>query len=215
MNGASGYPDLPWTTVTSSALIAGLLFGLSLIVVVGPQNAFVLAQGARRSHVGTIVLICAVSDVVLIAAGVDGIGATVLGDGAALNLLRVAGAALLGGYAVAAARRAARAPAVRGGLSGAADTRRAAILACVALTWLNPAVYLDTVVLLGSVADAHPASRWSFGTGAAVGSVLWFLALGYGAGLLSKPLARPGAARALNGFVAAVMAATAIRLLLS
>ena len=212
--------------MTTSAVIAGLLFGLSLIVVIGPQNAFVLAQGARRSHVGTVVAICSVSDVVLIAAGVGGMGAAVHGSATALDALRLAGATLLAGYAALSVRRALRGPA-SGGLGAAAGaglgtredargpgTRRTAVLACVAFTWLNPAVYLDTVVLLGSVADAHPASRWSFGTGAAAGSVLWFLALGYGAGLLGAPLARPGAARALDGFVAAVMAATAVRLLL-
>lgn len=200
--------------MTASTVLAGLLFGLSLIVVIGAQNAFVLQQGALRRHVGAVVLICAASDVLLIAAGVGGMGAALQRWPPLLAMTRGLGAALLLAYAAVSARRAAR-PAGGARAVSAARSLRAAIVACLAFTWLNPGVYLDTVVLLGSVADAHRSSRWSFATGAALASVLWFAALGFGAGLLAPLLARDGAARSLDAFVAAVMAFTAVRVLIA
>jgi len=196
-----------------SAFLAGLLFSLSLIVAIGAQNAYVLRQGARRAHVGTVVFICAASDVVLIAAGVAGVGAVVAVQPQLLMLVRGAGAALLLAYGVLAARRAlsrARDSLVAG---EAGATRRTVIATTLGFTWLNPAVYLDTLVLLGSVASAHPGSRWWFGAGAATASVAWFIGLGFGARLLAPLLRRPLAWRLLDAFVALVMAITAVRTL--
>jgi L-lysine exporter family protein LysE/ArgO len=198
---------------TAGAFAAGLLLSLSLVVAIGPQNAFILRQAAQRRHVITIVAICAVSDIVLIAAGVAGTGAALTSRPWLLDAVRVAGAALLLGYAVLAARRALR-PA-HGALQAAAvDSRAAVVAACLAFTWLNPAVYLDTVVLLGSVANTRPGQQWWFGGGAAVASVLWFVALGGAAGLLGRWLSRPRTGRVLDGFVAVIMAETAVRVLL-
>jgi L-lysine exporter family protein LysE/ArgO len=200
--------------VSPSALIAGLLFGLSLIVAIGAQNAFVLVQGARRTHVGAVVAICVASDVALCLAAVAGIGAVTERSDALLEAIRWAGALLLFAYAALSARRAIDPGA--GGLPAIAASRErsAAIAAAFAFTWLNPAVYLD-MLAVGTVADSHGGARWSFGTGVALGSALWFLCLGYGAGLLAPLLDRPAAGRVLDAFVALVISATAVRILLA
>jgi L-lysine exporter family protein LysE/ArgO len=196
-----------------SSLLAGFAFGLSLIVAIGAQNAFVLRIGLTRRHVAAVVAVCALSDVVLIGAGVAGLGALVDRHPAVLVVARVAGAAFLVGYAGLAIRRAIR-PAVL-----AVDEERpatgpaGALGTALALTWLNPHVYLDTVVLLGSVAAGHGELRWWFGAGAMLGSLVWFTALGYGARLLTPLFARPRAWRVLDGVIAAVMLAIAAGLL--
>jgi L-lysine exporter family protein LysE/ArgO len=198
----------------AAAFISGLLFSLSLIVVIGAQNAFVLRQGALRTHVGTVIGICAASDVILIAAGVAGMGAVVTADRGLLVVIRAGGAALLLAYGALAARRAiARAASNAPTDRGSSNSRRGVIAATLGFTWLNPAVYLDTLVLLGSVAGTHPATRWWFGAGAATASIGWFLALGIAAQLLAPILRRPGAARLLEAFVAVVMTAAALRML--
>ena len=193
------------------AALSGLLFGLSLIVAIGAQNAFVLRQGLRGEHVALVVAVCAVSDAVLIALGVAGAGALLRGAPAVVDAVRIGGAAFLLGYAALAARRAWR-PGALHATGGDAATLRATLAATLALTWLNPHVYLDTVVLLGSVAAAHGDGRWWFGLGAACGSVLWFTGLGFGARLLRRPFAKPAAWRALDGGVALVMGAIGISL---
>jgi len=193
------------------AALSGLGFGLSLIVAIGAQNAFVLRQGLRGEHVAVVVAICAVSDAVLIALGVAGAGALLRGAPAVVDAVRIGGAAFLLGYAVLAARRAWRPGALHAAPAGASGLR-ATVAAALALTWLNPHVYLDTVVLLGSVAAAHGHGRWWFGLGAACGSVLWFAGLGYGARLLRRPFERPAAWRALDGAVALVMTGIGVSL---
>jgi L-lysine exporter family protein LysE/ArgO len=201
------------SVVPATVFVSGLLFSLSLIVAIGAQNAYVLRQGVLRTHVGTVVLICAASDVVLIAAGVAGVGAVVTHRPGLLALVRDAGAALLLAYAVLAARRAVAAPENTPRAGSAGPTRRGVAAAALGFTWLNPAVYLDTLVLLGTVASAHPHARWWFATGAAVASVGWFVGLGFGARLLSPLLRRPQVWRLLDVFVAVVMTVTAIRIL--
>jgi L-lysine exporter family protein LysE/ArgO len=196
-------------------LASGLLFGLSLIVAIGPQNAFVVRQGALREHVGTVVVICAASDVALIAAGVAGAGAALSGRPWLLETARLIGATVLLLYAALAARRALARPGNAGDAPRAHSTRTAAVAACLAFTWLNPAVYLDTVVLLGSVAHTQTPHQWWFGAGAALGSLLWFTALAAGARRMHPVLTRPHAWRSLDGFVALVMAGTALRILVA
>jgi L-lysine exporter family protein LysE/ArgO len=186
------------------AALAGLGTGLSLIVVIGAQNAFVLRQGILRAYVPAIVLICALSDLVLIVAGVAGIGAVVRAFPLAIELVTIIGGLFLLGYGLLAARRALR-PAGLATDNGGVGSLRAAVLTCVALTWLNPHVYLDTVLLLGSVANSYGADRWAFGAGAALGSALWFSGLGFGARLLRGLFARPLAWRVLDVLIAAVM----------
>jgi L-lysine exporter family protein LysE/ArgO len=190
-----------------SAALAGFGTGMSLIVAIGAQNAFVLRQGARRQAVLAVVGICAASDAVLIALGVAGLGAVVTAWPVALTAVGLAGSAFLLCYGALAARRALRPPEAQGLSTRGAATGsvRTAVLTCLALTWLNPHVYLDTVLLLGSVASGHGSLRWVFGLGAMLASLVWFAGLGYGARLLSVVLARPGAWRLLDGLVALTM----------
>lgn len=211
------------------SFFAGIGIGLSLIVVIGAQNAFVLRQGIRREHVLPVVLVCALSDAVLILAGVAGLGYVVEAAPWLLVLARWAGALFLLGYGLLAARRAWRggeklridepqettAPASATARPVATATRTAlapAVLTVVALTWLNPHVYLDTVVLLGSVAATHGDGRWAFAFGTIVASFIWFTTLGFGARYLGRWLSTPRAWRLLDGFIAFVMIAFAISL---
>lgn len=198
-----------------SALLSGLLFGLSLIVAIGPQNAFVVRQGALRRHVVVVVSICAASDVVLIAAGVSGTGALLAGRPWLRDVTRLGGAAALLAYAALAARRALDPPVIERSRAPARSGRAAAIAACLAFTWLNPAVYLDTIVLLGSVAHGQSPHQWWFGAGAALGSIAWFVALALVAWLAHAWLTRPRVWRGVDCFVAVVMTVTALRLLLA
>lgn len=193
--------------------VAGLTFGLSLIVAIGPQNSFVIRQGAMRQHVGTVVAICSVSDIVLIVLGVAGAGAAFRAHPSIVGPMRIAGATFLVAYALLAARRAVSPTVPVENPACERFVRRGVIAACLAFTWLNPAVYLDTIVLLGSVANSRSGHQWWFGAGAALGSVLWFVALGYGSRVLTRVLRNTGTWRILDGCVAAVMALTAVRLI--
>lgn len=192
---------------------SGLASGLSLIVAIGAQNAFVLRQGILRSHVLLVVAVCAVSDLVLIVLGVAGIGVLIERAPAVLDVVRWAGAAFLllyGGLAAARALRGAEVaqPGVRGG-----GSRLAALGTCLSLTWLNPHVYLDTVLLLGSLAGTHGAEgRWWFAAGAGLGSVAWFAALGIGARYLAPLFQRRNAWRVLDAGIALVMVSLAVLL---
>ncbi|MBT8159882.1 MULTISPECIES: LysE/ArgO family amino acid transporter [Arthrobacter] len=195
----------------------GLGTGLALIVAIGAQNAFVLRQGIRGEHIGAIVAVCALSDAVLIAAGVLGTGALLAAAPAAVVVLGYVGAAFLVTYGVMAAKRILSPKAlVSADASGSSRSGLAAALATsLALTWLNPHVYLDTVLLLGSVANAQGAGlQWWFGAGAMVGSVLWFCSLGFGAKLLRGFFARPASWRFLDGGVAVTMVGLGVGLAL-
>jgi len=196
--------------VLTSAL-AGFAASAVLIIAIGAQNAFVLRQGLRREHVLAVVAVCALSDLLLILAGIGGLGAVVTARPDAVTAIRWVGAAFLVAYAIMAARRATR-PSRLSPAERAPATLGATLLSCLALTYLNPHVYLDTVLLLGSVAQQHP-HRWLFGLGAAAASLVWFTALGAGAHRLAPLLARPAAWRVLDGLIALVMLAVAIGLL--
>jgi L-lysine exporter family protein LysE/ArgO len=197
------------------AAIAGLGFGLSLIIAIGAQNAYVLRQGLRREHVLAVVAICALSDLALIGVGVAGLGSVVQLFPLALVIVRVAGAGFLLVYGLLAARRAVRpVTSLTTDADGARTSLATAVFTTLALTWLNPHVYLDTVVLLGSVAGTHGDDRWWFGIGAGLGSILWFSALGFGARLLRPVFARAVAWRILDGVIAIVMIALAASLVI-
>ncbi|MFE2043742.1 LysE/ArgO family amino acid transporter [Streptomyces sp. NPDC059477] len=197
-----------------SAATAGFGTGLSLIVAIGAQNAFVLRQGVRRDAVLAVVAICALSDALLITLGVAGVGAIVVAWPQALTVVAWIGGAFLLGYGALAARRVIRPAGNALSDAGAqAGSRRRAVLTCLALTWLNPHVYLDTVFLLGSVAADRGELRWTFGIGAVVASLCWFAALGFGARLLGRWLAKPTAWRILDGFVAATMITLGVTLI--
>lgn len=194
------------------AALAGLALGLGLIVAIGAQNAFVLRQGLRVEHVGAVVAVCAASDLALIAGGVLGAGAALTRLPWLLPVVRLAGAAFLLGYGVLAARRALRPQALEPVAGGAGTGLAVTLGTCLALTWLNPHVYLDTVLLVGTTAASFGSHRWAFAAGAGAASVLWFTALGFGARLLRPLFARPGAWRVLDGLIAAVMLALGVSL---
>ncbi|QLY27607.1 LysE/ArgO family amino acid transporter [Nocardia huaxiensis] len=197
------------------AAISGLGFGLSLIVAIGAQNAFVLRQGIRREHVLPVVAVCAFSDIALITIGVAGFGAITRTAPMVMTIAKYAGVAFLLGYAFLAAKRAFAATALTAG-GGAPIALGAAIATCVGVTWLNPHAYLDTMVLLGSFASTYATpDRWFLAAGAMLGSILWFVALGFGARLLAPLFARPMAWRVLDSVIALIMTGLAVGLLLS
>lgn len=197
-----------------SSVAAGFALMASLIVAVGAQNTFVLRQGLRREHVGAVVLFCIAADVTLMSLGVAGLGAAVGRVPGLATLLTAGGAAFLGWYAVGAFRRALRPEALAAASAGGAVPLRAALARAAGFTLLNPHVYLDTVLLLGSVASALAApERPGFLLGAALASTCWFAALGYGARLLAPLFRRPAAWRLLDAGVALTMAVLALALL--
>ncbi|WP_328883837.1 LysE/ArgO family amino acid transporter [Streptomyces sp. NBC_00299] len=192
---------------------AGFGTGLSLIVAIGAQNAFVLRQGIRRDAVLAVVGICALSDALLITLGVAGVGAVVVAWPGVLTAVAWVGGVYLLCYGALAARRAVKPGGALLAEGEAVRSRRRAVLTCLAMTWLNPHVYLDTVFLLGTVAADRGPMRWTFGFGAVVASLCWFAALGFGARLLSRPLAKPVAWRVLDGLVAATMVVLGVSLI--
>ncbi|MFI6076912.1 LysE/ArgO family amino acid transporter [Actinoplanes sp. NPDC051343] len=194
-----------------TSAIAGFAASAVLIIAIGAQNAFVLRQGLRREHVLPVVLTCALSDLILILAGIGGLGAVVNARPGAVTAIRWVGSIFLIAYAVLAARRALR-PSALNPAERAPATLRATLLACLAFTYLNPHVYLDTVLLLGSIAQQHP-HRWLFGLGAAAASLAWFTALGAGAHKLAPLLGRPAAWRLLDALIAVVMLGVAANLI--
>ena len=197
-----------------TAVLPGLLTGLSLIVAIGAQNAHVLRQGLSRSHVGLTVAICAVSDALLITAGVGGVGEVVFSQPAALTALRWLGAAYLVGYGLRSLWNVRR-PQALAASAGSRRGRRAAAAAALALTYLNPHVYLDTVLMLGSIANQHGTpDRWWFASGAVLGSVVWFSSLGYGARVASPVLDRPSTWRVIDLGIGIVMIGLGFGLLL-
>jgi L-lysine exporter family protein LysE/ArgO len=206
-------PELPASPALSAAFVQGWLMTAGLIVAIGAQNALVLQQGLRRTHVGPVVALCTASDWLLIALGVFGFGALVQSSPLLLDAFRYGGAAFLLVYGAMAARRAWRgsqqlqATPVRAGLGATLGT-------ALALTYLNPHVYLDTVVLLGSVGAQQPgAGRAAFAAGAGLSSLMWFVSLGYGAAAASRFLQRPAVWRAIDASVALVMVLVALQLL--
>lgn len=213
------HTSIGYVTTSASFLVAlaGLGFGLSMIVVVGPQNAFLIRVGVMGRGVVAVVSVCTLADVALIAAGTAGAGAVIRRVDWVLPAVRWAGAAFLLAYAALAARRAWRGSSATARSADAPERNgslRAIVLTALALTFLNPGVYLDTVVLLGSVANARGTGQWWFAAGAALASALWFSAVGFGARRLGHGFDRPVTWRILDAFVAVIMTATAARLLL-
>ncbi|RDJ20497.1 amino acid transporter [Bosea caraganae] len=194
--------------------LTGLSVGLSLIVAIGAQNAFVLRQGLRNEHVFAVCLTCAVSDALLIALGVGSFRQISALSPWIDPAMRYAGAAFLAWYGAKSLRSAFRSgdALVIGGT--AAVSLRQALATCLALTWLNPHVYLDTVVLIGTVSTQFPGLERAFAAGAVTASFLFFFGLGYGAAWLRPLFARPSAWRILEGAIAATMWSIAARLAL-
>lgn len=196
-----------------SAAVSGFFLGASLILAIGAQNAFILRQGLLRQHVFVLCLICAASDALLIAAGVAGLGTLIATSPRLIMAVTVGGALFLFAYAFMAFRRAMHPEALLAAKKGEGSLK-AAIAACLAFTFLNPHVYLDTVVLLGSLsASFEGAARFAYGAGAAIASFVWFFGLGYGARLLQPVFARPAAWRVLDILIGVVMAAIGLGLI--
>jgi len=198
-----------------AAALAGLSLGLSLIVAIGAQNAFVLRQGIRRQHVLVIVAMCALSDIVLMVLSIAGTGAVMSALPWAMTAIRIGGAVFLLFYGALAARRALwpKGEVLTVDAAPDASARRrslaAAVATCLAVTWLNPHVYLD-MAIVGTLANGHGDARWFFGAGMGLGSVLWFSALGFGARALAPVFARPVAWRILDAAIAVVMLTLAV-----
>jgi len=198
----------------SSPVIIGFLASLALIVAIGAQNAFVLRQGIRGEHVAAVVAVCTVSDIVLIAAGIAGVGAVISAHPTAVEVVTFGGAAFLLGYGLLAARRAWRPSALTPAEAGPGRLLEV-VVTTLALTWLNPHVYLDTVVLLGTLANEHDDARWLFGVGAVTASAVWFTGLGFGARRLAKLFAAPLTWRLLDAVIAVTMIGLGISLAMS
>ncbi|CPV96304.1 Putative transporter [Mycobacteroides abscessus] len=194
-----------------TVLFLGFLTGMSLIAAIGAQNAFVLRQGIRSEHVLPVIAVCITGDFLLIAAGIGGL---ITATPSLLTVAKVGGAAFLIGYGLMAARRALRPGTLVPAESNPARLG-AVLLTALAITFLNPHVYLDTVVLLGSLANAHQDARWLFGAGALTASVTWFVGLGYGARYLAGVFQRPETWRMLDAGIAVVMLALGVSLLVS
>ncbi|MGJ8616964.1 MAG: LysE/ArgO family amino acid transporter [Sulfitobacter sp.] len=196
-----------------TSFLPGFVLSLTLILAIGAQNAFVLRQGLRREYVFWVCLTCAVSDALLIAAGVAGFGALAEAVPWFETAMRYGGAGFLIWYGFQNAQSAWRGGVALEAEGNATQSLRRAILTLLALTWLNPHVYLDTVVLLGSISAQYP-DRMAFGTGAVTASFVFFFALGYGARLLSPLFAKPRSWQVLDAIIALTMWAIAIKLLL-
>ena len=196
-----------------SAFFPGLLLGLSLIVAIGAQNAFVLRQGIRGEHVLAVCLTCAASDALLILVGVGGFAQAGNWVPWLETATRYAGAAFLFAYGLRSFRAAVRSVNALMPADTITVSLGATLATCLALTWLNPHVYLDTVVLVGSVSTQFAASKGLFALGAMTASFIFFFSLGYGARLLRPVFARPGAWRVLEvgiGIVMCTIAATLV-----
>jgi L-lysine exporter family protein LysE/ArgO len=196
------------------AAVSGFLLGGSLIVAIGAQNAFVIRQGALNAHVFWICLFCAFCDAALIWGGVFGLGALIKVVPFFIPVLTYGGAAFLIWYGVKALLRALN-PTGMGAEANATSSLSSALWACAAFTLLNPHVYLDTVVLVGSIANARPSGEQvPFATGASLASLSWFFALGYGAKAIGPWLTQPKVWRGIDFCIAGIMFVLALKLLM-
>jgi len=215
---AAENPPMPAADLAHAAAPAafaqGWAMGAGLILAIGAQNALVLRQGLRREHVAAVVAFCTVSDWLLILLGVFGLGALIQHQPGLLEVFRFGGAAFLLGYAAMAAKRAWH---PTGALDGAGipASLGATLSSAFAFTYLNPHVYLDTVVLLGGLGARHPADlRAAFAAGAGLASAMWFSLLGFGAAAAAPKLQSPRTWRIIDALVAALMAGLGLQLLL-
>jgi L-lysine exporter family protein LysE/ArgO len=195
-----------------TAVVTGLLTGFALIVAIGAQNAFVLRQGIRGEHLGPVILTCVLCDVAGIAAGVAGLGAVLSRWPTVVPIATIGGGIYLLAFGAHAAFRAWRPTSLEAG-EHTPMSLRAAVLMALAMAWLNPHFYLDTMLMLGTVANAFDDARWWFVAGALVASTVWFVGLGLGARALRGFFARPVAWRALDSVIALTMGGLGVGLL--
>lgn len=186
------------------AIVPGFLAGLSLIIAIGAQNAFVIRQGLTKKYVLLTVLICACSDALLIALGASGLGALIKSNKDLLEFVRWFGVAYLLWFSFKSARSAFKQE-VLNSAGEASANKRSVVLTVLALTFLNPHVYLDTVILLGSISNQFGSDKWFFVTGAIIASFLWFTSIGFGAKSASRFMSRPIFWKILDSLIAAIM----------
>lgn len=198
-----------------NALMSGFFLGLSLIAAIGAQNAFVLRQGLQRRHIFAISLVCALSDAVLILLGIVGFGALMSRAPWINTAMSLFGATFLAVYACRSFHSAFRNESSLNPADVSSAGLKTALITSLAFTWLNPHVYLDTVVLMGSISANYGAERFQFGMGAIIASFLFFFSLGYGARLLTPVFVSPRAWRILDFLVGLVMGSLAVKLLVS
>ena len=194
-----------------TAILPGFLTGLSLIVAIGAQNAFVLRQGLLRKHVLVIVLICAISDATLIILGVLGLGALISALPWLLEVIRWVGVAFLVWYGSTSLKRFMKNESLKAAEAGSGNLKQT-VLTTLALTFLNPHVYLDTVIFIGGIANQFGDQKWLFVIGAVTASFIWFFSLGFGASKASVLVSKPAFWKILDVFIAAVMFSLAITL---
>lgn len=192
-------------------LIPGFLTGLSLIIAIGAQNAFVIRQGLMRQHILLIVAICAASDAALIFLGTGGLGTLIQSRPSLLEFIRWFGVTYLTWFGIKSLRSAFKSQSLDPGVTTYVSKSKVAAM-CLALTFLNPHVYLDTVILLGSVANQFGEDKWIFATGAAIASITWFSAIGFGARAASRFMSKPIFWKILDSIIAAIMFAIALTL---
>lgn len=193
------------------AFIPGLLTGLSLIIAIGAQNAFVIRQGLAKSHVFLVVVICALADALLIFLGTGGLGTLIQSKPGLLEFIRWFGVIYLSWFGIKSVRSALKTQEFHAG-GNLISSRKTVVLSVLGFTFLNPHVYLDTVILVGSIANQFHSDRWYFALGASIGSVLWFTSIGYGAQAASKYMSRPIFWKVLDIIIAIVMFTVAILL---
>jgi L-lysine exporter family protein LysE/ArgO len=194
-----------------NVIFAGLATGFSLIVAIGAQNAFVLRQGLLRKNILAIVLICSFSDALLITLGVLGLGSLITAIPVLIEVIRWLGVAFLVWYGSSSIRRLKKSESLQAADKPMTTLKQSAVTT-LALTFLNPHVYLDTIIFLGSIANTFSANRWLFALGAVSASFIWFFALGFGASKASVLVSKPMFWKALDIFIAAVMFSLAITL---
>lgn len=196
-----------------TSVLSGMAFGLSLIIAIGPQNIFVLKQGLSRKHVGVVVLICVISDSVLIALGAGGMGAALRAHPGLIEIVRYSGAIFLIVYGAVALIRAIKPHDKNIIRTAKPHSLSKVIMTCLAFTWLNPHVYIDTALLLGTAANTPGQNTLVFAIGAISGSIIWFTGLGYGARFLTPLFTKPKAGRVLDFLVSGLMFSVAVVLL--
>ena len=186
------------------AFTSGIASGLALIIAIGAQNAFVIRQGLQRQHVLIVVLLCAISDALLIAAGTAGLGKVIESAPQALEIVRWFGVSYLAFFGIKSVRSAFR----HNSLTleqGAVVSRKRTVFTVLGLTFLNPHVYLDTVIFLGSIANQFPTDKWLFSSGAMVASFLWFFSIGFGSTMAARFMVKVILWKVLDLSVAAIM----------
>jgi L-lysine exporter family protein LysE/ArgO len=193
------------------ALVTGFFTGLSLIVAIGAQNAFVIKQGLKREHVPLIVIICAASDALLILLGTGGLGSLLQRHETLLEFVRWFGVGYLTWFGIKSFRSVFQHKFLETD-QHTAPSRKSVALTCMGFTFLNPHVYLDTVIFLGSLANQFEENRWIFASGSAFASIIWFTAIGFGAKAASQYMSKPILWKVLDGFIACIMFALAAAL---